>query len=501
MKTMGHSVARTRHKLIQSAIARAIASGTLVLCAAGLTVVFPSMAQAAATLFVDNGGTCSNTTGTPFCTIPAAVAQAVAGDTVDVAAGTYTGRVLVTRSGTFGAPITIVTRAGAIVKSAGRGFDLSSVAWITIKGFTVANTGSDGIRCVLCANVNLTNNKIKGAMGKGITISSSSDMILSGNATEDSKYIGIAVNGSTRLVISGGYVTRTGLRISGKSYKGIKFDSTTDSTIEGVETFDNSDTGIYLINGTTGVRIKKVVTHHNAREFNRAAAGIEIRSSGNIVDSSIAYANEDSGINMRWGGSDALIVNNIAYRNNDHGIDALESPNPGIFHNSVYKNVTAGINVEGNSTNATIMNNISHDNGINSPRTEGDIRVTTSSVPGAVSNYNVVFSSAGGRIYHWKGIYYRTLKALRSINPGVEVKGIQADPKWADKAGGDFQLTFGSPAIDSGNSDALPPSEGDHDALGNSRCDDPFTLNTGSPQPGIDFYDRGAFEYLTSCSG
>jgi hypothetical protein len=190
-----------------------------------------------------------------------------------------------------------------------------------------------------------------------------------------------------------------------------------------------------------------------------------------------------------------------AHADHDHGIDALESPNPGIFHNSVYKNVAAGINVEGNSTNATIMNNISHDNGINSPRTEGDIRVTTSSAPGAVSNYNVVFSSVGGRIYHWNGTYYRTLKALRSINPGVEVKGIQADPKWADKDNGNFQLTFGSPAIDSGNSDALPPSEGDHDALGNSRCDDPFTLNTGNPQPGIDFYDRGAFEYVTSCSG
>jgi len=478
----------------------AIALAMLVSCAAGLAAMLPSGAQAA-TLYVDNSGACSNTTGTPFCTISAAVGQAVAGDTVDVAAGTYTGRVLITRSGSFGAPITIITRAGAVVKSTSRGFDLSGVAWIRIEGFTVVNTPYDGIRCVLCANVTLIDNKVTGALGKAIAINSSSDMMLSGNRTEDSKYSGIDAIGSTRLHINGGYVTRAGLRISGKSYKGIKIDSTTDSTIEGVETFDNSDTGIYLVNGTTRVRVKKVVTHHNARQFDRAAAGVEIRSSGNIVDSVIAYANEDSGINLRFGGSNALIVNNTTFNNNDHGIDVLESPNARIFYNNVYKNVTAGINVEGNSTGATVMNNISHDNGINSPRTEGDIRVTTSSVPGAVSDYNIVFSSVGGRIYHWNGTYYRTLKALRSANPNVEVKGIQADPNWADKVNGDFQLKFGSPAIDSGNSDALPPSEGDHDALGHSRCDDPFTLNTGNPQSGLDFYDRGAFEYATNCSG
>jgi parallel beta-helix repeat protein len=345
--------------------------------------------------------------------------------------------------------------------------------------------------------VKLINNKITAAVGKGIAISSSSDMVLSGNATEDSKYSGIDVIGSTRLDINGGYVTRTGLRMSGKSYKGIKFDSTTDSTIEGVETFDNSDTGIYLINGTTRVRVKKVVTHHNARVFDRAAAGIELRSSGNIVESSIAYANEDSGINMRWGGSNALIVNNTAYRNGDHGIDALESPNPRIFYNSVYKNVAAGINVEGNSTGAAIMNNISHDNGINSPRTEGDIRVTISSAPGAVSNYNVLFSSTGGRIYHWNGTYFRSLTTLHAAYPGVDANGIQADPEWEDPALNNFRLTSGSPAIDSAKSDVLLTPLGSHDALGNSRCDDSLTPNTGGgPNP---YYDRGAFEYVANC--
>lgn len=489
---------KTRSSTVKAATVKAVALGAMILSAAGLAVLSSSPAQAAI-LNVAKGGSCSNTTGNPYCTISAAVANAVAGDTVVVAAGSYGERVALTRSGTSGAPISIVTNEGAIVSGSSRAFDLSGSAWITVRGFTIVNTTLDGIRCVLCNNVSLINNHIKNALGKGISISSSSDVSLTNNRVEDSRFTGIDVIGSTRTDIAGGFVTRSGLRLSGKVYKGIKYDSTTNSKIESVEVFDNSDTGIYLVNGATGNRLKGVIVHHNARVFERIAAGIESRSSNNIVEASITFENEDSGINMRWGGSDGLMVNNVSYLNGDHGIDVLESPNPRIFYNSVYKNVTAGINVEGNSTNSVIMNNVSHDNGINSPRTEGDIRVTTSSISGAVSNYNVVFSSVGGRVYHWGGTYFRKLTSLRSVYPAVEVKGIQADPRWVNPAANNFHLQIDSPAIDSGNSDALQTSEGDQDVEGNPRCDHIPTANTDvGPKS---YYDRGAYEYTSNCQG
>jgi hypothetical protein len=260
--------------------------------------------------------------------------------------------------------------------------------------------------------------------------------------------------------------------------------------------YDNSDTGVYILNGSTGIRVKRVVAHHNARGYVRSAAGIEIRSDGNIVEASKAYENEDSGINLRYGGSDALVINNITYLNGDHGIDVLESPGADIVNNSVYDNVTAGINVEGNSINALILNNISVDNGINSPRTLGDIRVTSTSMP-SIADRNIVWASDQKTIYHWNGHYFSNISALQSANPGVEANGYEVDPNWINRNVGDFHLSGGSAAIDSAKSNAIVTAEIDHDAEGNSRCDDPGKSNAGSGP--INYTDRGALEYTNGC--
>jgi len=54
----------------------------------------------AATLQVDNGNPgCNDTTGTPYCTIQAAVDAAAPGDTIMVAAGTYNGGIVVDKAG------------------------------------------------------------------------------------------------------------------------------------------------------------------------------------------------------------------------------------------------------------------------------------------------------------------------------------------------------------------------------------------------------------------
>jgi parallel beta-helix repeat protein len=454
----------------------------------------------AATFYVDkNDASCSNSgagsSAQPFCSISTAAARVVAGDSVVVRAASYSERVRITRSGTASAPITFAGDAGATVMGQTYGFDIAA-QWVTIQGFTVASTTSDGIRCILCTSVTIMSNQVKDAKGRGIYIRDSSNMTLMDNVVERSVSHGIYLQNDTNFTISGGSVSGSGHQVKDQTRKGIYVTGCSDSTITGTEVFDNSDNGIYLISSTKGVRVKGTLTHGNARGWSRAAAGVETRSDGNIIETNIGYDNEDSAINMRWGGSNTPVFNNIGYANGDHGIDALESPGARIIGNSVFDNVTAGINVEGNSTGATIFNNISVDNGINSPRTRSNIRVSTSSTPGTTMDYNVVYLSTSGDMYHWNGSYYKSLSALHAAAPDVEVHAIQADPAWVAPASGDFHLKAGSPGIDSADSGVSgAPAV---DAEGNARVDDPATANSGAGPR--DYDDRGALEFLAGGS-
>ena len=71
------------------------------------------------------------------------------------------------------------------------------------------------------------------------------------------------------------------------------------------------------------------------------------------------------------------MFNNVVYKNGDHGIDILASTGEHVVSNTVYKNVDSGIELQSNA-GGQLANNISVDNGINSPRTKGNIRVVDS---------------------------------------------------------------------------------------------------------------------------
>jgi parallel beta-helix repeat protein len=465
----------------------------------------------AATYYVDkNASNCSSSgpgsATQPFCSINTAAGLVAPGDTVIVRAASYTQQVNITLSGTASAPINFAGDPGATVTGKQYGFNIAA-QWVIVQGFIVASTTSDGIRCILCTGVTIQNNQINDAAGKGLYIRDSANVTLANNVVQRSNTHGIYMENDTGFLISGGSVSQSGHRVSGQNKKGIYVTACTDSMISGTEVFDNSDIGIYLITNTSRVRVKGTITHDNARGFERVAAGIETQSDGNIIESNISHDNEDSAINMRYGGSNSLVFDNVAYGNGDHGIDVLESPGVTIINNSVFDNVTAGVNVEGNSPGATIVNNISVDNGLNPgthvvngqvvPRTKGDVRVTNTSAQGTTADYNIVYSSTGDYVYQWNGIYYRTLTSLTHDNPSVEVHGILTDPAWVAPASGDFHLAPGSPAIDSANSGMTGYPSVDRE--GHPRCDDPNTVDTGAGS--IGYADRGALEFIAaSCS-
>ena len=402
-------------------------------------------------LYVDQANSNCSDSGSgsqeqPFCAIQPAATTAVAGQTVLISSGTYQESVTVANSGQSASPILFQAAPGASVSVVGgtHGFTISSKSWVVIQNISVSQTSSDGIYVANSSNIRLSNDHVS--------------------------YAGRPVQG---------FVAR-GIRLTGD----------TNPVVSGCVLDHNSEAGVYLVNGTTGAQIVGNQTFANARQYTRAAPGIDVRTIGNLIANNVSHDNEDSGLQFYPGAADNLVIDNVAYHNGDHGIDDYQATGQKIIGNSVYRNVTAGINLEGSSTGGLLANNISVDNGINSPRTSSNIRVDSTSTTGTSIDYDLVFLHQPSTMFIWGSSFYSSLAALTAAT-GQEAHGIQADPGWAAPNSGDLHLLAGSPGIDSANSGVV--GEPQTDADGNARVDDPSTPNTGAGPRSYD--DRGAYEF------
>ncbi len=390
----------------------------------------------------------NGTVTAPFCTINGAALKATAGQTVIVAAGTYAEQVTVVSSGTATAPIIFTAASGATVNVSGarNGFTITGRSWIVVRGFDVTTTTSHGI----------------------------------------------SVIGSSNIVIESNRVSRAGLPEAGRTGYGIHLSGVTQSFVSDNTTDRNTDAGIHVVAASNSNVVTGNVSFSNARGYVRAAAGIDVReSTGNLVHANVAHDNEDSGINA-WTGltnGQNTFSNNISQRNGDHGIDVHNAVDARVIANTVFRNADSGIEST-TSTRTYIANNVSVDNGINSTRSGGNLRIDSSSAGTATLNDDLVFMSVPGTVVDWSGTKYTTLAAFRSAT-GQESRGLEGDPRFRSAAAADFRLLAGSPAIDSANADASGQPATDFNGLG--RFDDPATANTGIGV--IRFVDRGAFEY------
>ncbi len=405
-------------------------------------------------LFVDQANPACKTTGTgagsaatPYCTINGAAGKVVPGVTVQVAAGTYSEKVTIGASGTAVTPITVIPAPGAAVTVFGgsNGFVATNKSWIVIRGFIVDGT----------------------------------------------KNAGIAIAGGTNVTIDGNRVSHSGLPVSGLTAVGIKLSGTTNSLVANNITDHNTDAGILLTANANDNVISHNESFANAREYARAAAGIDLRSStGNTVTDNAVHDNEDSGINL-WTGltqGSNLAANNLAYGNGDHGIDVHNAVDARVIANTVYNNYDSGIEIT-TSTGTVLANNISVDNSIGSLRTSGNIRADSASAPTTTVNDDLVFLRVPGIMIDWGGVQYGSLATFRAAT-GQESRGIEADPQFVNPLAANFRLLSGSPAIDSANTAA--PGQPLLDADGLGRYDD-ATPNTGTGP--ITYADRGSFEY------
>ncbi|MGO4599678.1 right-handed parallel beta-helix repeat-containing protein [Terrabacter sp. 2RAF25] len=465
---------------------RVVAVGVAVAAALVTLPVAPASAVAA-TLYV-RPTSCSDagagTAALPYCTIVKAAKVAVAGQTVVVSSGTYTGEVLPLHSGLQSSRITYRAATGATVTISGprHAFTISNQSFITVMGFHIQNT-----------------------TGIGLYVSNARGVILLGNTVQTS-----------------------GRRVSGSSAYGMYLNGMVGSIVKSNRVTNNSASGMFLSATSNSNEVESNEVSSNAYGYVRSAAGIDVRGPGNLIKGNRVHHNEDSGIQVFPGGDRTRIVNNVVYSNKgftttvqtncthpltgntagcmtgDHGIDSSGVTGGQIVGNTVYGNATSGINLEGvpagTSSGFTIANNISTDNAISCPdgaggtvkcpRNGGNIRVDTNSRLGTSVDFDLLSLSSAGLMVIWGTTSYSTVAAFRTAS-GQEARGLQADPRFTSPSTSVFTLAAGSPAIDSANSNALGQSA--TDALAHSRVNDPATPNTGI---GVRAYDdRGAYEY------
>jgi parallel beta-helix repeat protein len=405
--------------------------------------VTAASAATTSTLYVNGGSSACSDSGpgsraTPFCTISAAAAKAVAGEKVQVSGGTYHESVTVANSGTAGAPIVFAAAGGATVTVTGgmNGFRVSSKSYVQIKGFHVTQTSA----------------------------------------------VGILVSGSSHIRVDGNDVSGAGQRVSGLIAKGISLTGATSSVVVNNVSHDNSDAGIGVTSASNGNIITGNESYGNARGYSRAAAGIDLRNStGNRVTANFLHDNEDSGLNI-WNSSDGTIaVDNVVWKNGDHGIDVHSTNDARVVANTVYLNYDSGIEMTG-SLRTYLANDISADNGINSARTSGQLRADATSAPSTIADYDLLFLSAplnSQTVYlDWNGTTYDSLPAFQAAT-GLEAHAISADPLFVSPPT-DLHLQAGSPAIDSGN---------------NRARSEPKTDADGTARPVNGTVDRGAYEF------
>ena len=466
------------------------------------SLILPSpQARAAGTIIsVSNASGCSPTGagGSPYCTISQAVGVVQPGQTIQVASGTYPESVTVNKAGTATAPIVLTTAPGASVTITGDGTSARaltvSAPYVQVNGFNVLSPTKQDVY-VSASNVAVSNLSVSRTSSHGIYVSGSSGAPVS------------------NVTLTGNVATVAGLpNIDYSSLAaGIYLKYATNSTVT-MNTAD-ADTlaGIYLGTGTANITVTGNVTFNNAAgrysgNTHGLAPGIDTRSGPNLIIRNLSYSNEDSGLQFYTGAHDNVVTNNLSFNNGDHGIDDLNAPNQIIVGNTIYNNFTAGINLEGSSPGGTVENNLSVNNGLNSTRTTSNIRVDSTSISGAIVDYNDVrvpqqkvcgtnFTSTCTE-YIWGKTGYSSLASFQAAT-GQEAHGKEADPLFMARDNGDFRLQAGSPAIDDANSAVAGWQATDYAA--NLRVDDPATPNTGVGPRSYD--DRGALEYQPTQSG
>ncbi len=294
----------------------------------------------AASLNVDQGDpACSDVTGTPYCTIGAAVTDANAGDTINVFPGTYAEQVDLNDMNTQG-DITVITvdASGTSTPSTvtvsppnGAAFlaDGPFPGSITIDGFVVDSPDEDGILLVATGNVsiaNVTANAVGDATDSDLTGDDGVDV-----TSTDGE---VAVTDSTGNDNAGDYADGFDL----KAYEGnVAVTNTTANNNTGA--LDNDGIDIYDTGGNA------TITGATANGNSDSGVAIDGIFGNAAISDSGAANNGGDGFYVLAGGN--LAVTNVtANDNSDEGFEIDDAEDATFNGVTASGNESDGIDIE-----------------------------------------------------------------------------------------------------------------------------------------------------------
>jgi len=390
----------------------------------------------------------AGTLAQPWATLQHAADAVQPGDTVQVRAGSYVGGYFTT-SGTAAQPITLEAYPGespaitADNPTTPDGINLEGASYMIVQGFTVNNRTRTGIRAVTCDHVTIRGNSMDSNGVWGILTGFCDDLLIENNVTSRSvQQHGIYVgNSGDRPVIRGNIV------------------------------FGNSGNGIHM-NG----------------DISQGGDGI---ISNATVEDNVIYDNGvtgGSGINMD-GVQNSLIRNNLLYDNHASGISLYQidggGPSTGnqVLNNTVLEASDGrwALNIQDGAVNNTVRNNIFY----NYHSFRGSISISTDSLSGFSSDYNVVMS----RFTTDGGDTILTLAQWQAMSQDLHSLIATPAQLFVDAADDDYRLSATSPAADAGQTQADVPT----DIVGIARPQGP-AYDIGAYERPIDEIFKDGFE-------
>lgn len=466
-------------------------------------------------LYVDkNNGSASDanpgTEALPWATIQHAANSATPGSTVFIKAGTYFETIVINVSGTAGNYITFTNFGADVVNIDGSSTNTQTILlgifdqrYLKIDGLNFQNAIGNFSAGFYIAEgsdfIDITNNKISNIhfdIDPNATVTSSTNVnpLVVYNEFGSNSCDGILISGneifdcrtgfSEALTLSGNVenfvvsenlvhdISNIGIDIAG-GY-GVSSDPATDMARNGVVQANTTyncvsnyavSAGIY-VDGGHDVIVEKNTSYQNGRGFEVGCEPIGHEATNVIVRNNIAYNNLEAGIGI--GGYDFS------------GGNTGKVTNAQILHNTFYNNNTTGI-WDGEllveyTENCSIKNNI-----FSAQNLQNILLITRENSIGLTLDYNLFYhpnGTASAKVDH-EGTVYTGFSNYQS-GSGLDANSTFGDPNFLDLSIQDFDLSPGSPAIDSGDP-GFVPAPGETDFAGNTRL-----VNS--------IVDQGAFE-------